>query len=246
MDILLSKLEEKLNQQTLAITASVTKSVMEALDEKIKTLTEENHVLKTKVTNLEQKLTNIDNEKRKNNLIFFGIEENGKTECELVDYIKELIIDAGVQINSQEINNVYRIGRPTNNKNRPVVVSFTTLWKKHTIMKNKAGLPTGTYIKEDFSKEILEQRKQLQSLVDEERKKGKIAFLKYNKIIIKTPSQQDKNRDKRKREESVSPKLATQKKSNKQQPITKEILKPGILNYIERGRSSSLSENPKN
>ncbi|CAG9793685.1 unnamed protein product [Diatraea saccharalis] len=250
--LLLEKLNEKLNQQTLVITTAVTNNVLEVLNEKLSGLMEENNVLKNKVTYLEQKLNIAEKEKRKNNLIFFGIQELGKTEIELVDYIKDLIEDAGVHLNSQEISNVQRIGRWTGKKNRPVVVSFSCLWKKHLVMKNKTNLPQDIYIKEDFPKEVLEKRRQLKIQADEERKKGNIAFIKYDKLVVKTHS--ETSRDKRKREESSSPNESQQKKTTTQtksapQPTktsTNTIAKPGILNYVERTRSASLSGLSKN
>lgn len=124
-----AKLDEKLNQQTLLLTTAVTNNVMEALNEKLSNIVEENNNLKKKITYLEQKLFIVEKDKRKNNLIFFGTHELDKTETELVDYIKELVVDAGVHLNSQEINNVQRTGRWTGNKNRPVVVSFSSIWK---------------------------------------------------------------------------------------------------------------------
>ncbi|CAF4857757.1 unnamed protein product [Pieris macdunnoughi] len=54
MQLLFSKLDEKLKQQTLTITTSVTKNVLEAMDEKIKTMMEENTMLKSKTTNFPQ------------------------------------------------------------------------------------------------------------------------------------------------------------------------------------------------
>lgn len=255
MEMLLAKLQEKLNQQTVTITKSVTENVLEALDEKIKHIVSENKALKSKVTELEQKINFMEKDKRKNNLIFFGTEEAGKSECELVDYVKEIISDMEIHIESSEINTVYRIGRWTSNSiNRPIVVSFTTTWKKHLIMKNKASLPSGIYIKEDFPKEVLEKRKQLQLQVVEEKKKGNLAFLKYDKLIIKTPSHQENNRDKRKREESSSPTESTQKKSNAQtrpareatKTCKKDVLKPSIFKYADCGRSAQTSEQSKN
>lgn len=256
MELLLLKLDEKLdkklNQQTKLITESVTKNVMEALDERIKIITEENTKLKSKVSTLEQKLNTIEKEKIKYNLVFFGIEEMGKSEVELVDYIKETVIETGTHLDSNEISNIYRIGKINNNKNRLVVVSITSIWKKHAILKNKANFPPGIYVKEDYSREVLEKRKQLQPQVEEERKKGNIAFLKYDRLIVKKPT--DKNRDKRRREESGSPNSSTKKKVSTKEnsrpslakTTTKEIIKPNILEYVERGRSSSLSETPKN
>lgn len=153
-------------------------------------------------------------------------------------------------MNSQEISNVFRLGRQTENKNRPVLVSITTQWKKHLILKNKANLPSGINVKEDFSKETLEKRKQLQPQVEEEKKKGNIAYIKFDKLIVIKPK--DNAREKRKRETSSSPNsspsLSLQKKGNNNETLrnpepslpktyAKEIIRPNILNYVERTRS---------
>lgn len=257
MQLLLAKLDEKLDQQTKLITTSVTQNVMEALDDRIKTLMEENKNLKTKVSQLEHQIKAYEKDKRKNNLIFFGIEECGKTEIELVDYIKETVIETGTYLDSHEISNIYRIGqKASNNKHRPVVVTFTTSWKKHVLLKNKAKLPTGIYIKEDFSKDVLEKRKLLQSQVEEEKKKGNIAYLKYDKMIVIQPK--DKNTAKRGRDDSEpkspspnssKPKKVTIRKNPTYQTgktTAKDIVRPGILNYVEPVRSSSPSGTSKN
>lgn len=259
MEILLAKLDEKLDHQTKIITTSVTQNVMAAFDVKLKAITEENAQLKNKINELELKLKFVDKDKRKNNLVFFGIEE-GKTttETELVDCIKDIIIEMGVHFEVYEINNVYRIGKKALDKNRPVVVSLTTTWKKHMILRNRSNLPEGINIKEDFPKEIIEKRKQLQPQVEEEKKKGNKAFIKYDKLIIKKTH--ENNREKRKREISGSPKTPSQKKVNAGDTVsklttmnnapsktaTKEITRPNILNYVERGSSASLSNLSKN
>lgn len=250
MELLLLKLDEKLNQQTKIITLSVTQNVMEALDEKLKIITEENARLKDKISTLEQKVEVMEREKRKYNLVFFGIEEIGKSEAELVDHLKDTIIETGTHLSSQEISNIYRIGKNKNVKNRPVVISVTSLWKKHMILKNRSQMPPGVYVEEDYPKEIIEKRKELRAQMEEERKKGNIAFLRYDKLIVKKSS--GINRDKRKREGHDSPNSSSQKKMDlKDNPVAtptkaKEILKPNILNYVERGRTASLSEIPKN
>lgn len=255
MDLFLLKLNEKLEKQAEVITHSVTENVMEALEDKMKPIIEENYILKNKVLELEQKLKAADRDKRKNNLVFFGLEEKGKSEGELVDYIKDLVVDMGVHLDSREISNVYRIGKQSEMKNRPVVVSITTLWKKHLILKNKRNLPTGINVKEDYSKEILEKRKQLQPQVEEEKKKGNIAYLHYDKLIVIKPK--DNNREKRKRETSDSPKTSTQKKVNTNKisnnPTsslpkagTKEITRPNILNFVNRAGSDPQLNASKN
>ncbi|CAG4938560.1 unnamed protein product [Colias eurytheme] len=254
LELFLLKIDEKLEKQAELITLSVTKNVMEVIDQKMKTIIEENNNLKTKISELEQKLKLAEKDKRKSNLVFFGIEEKGKSEKELVEEIGKIIEDMGVQICISEICNVYRIGHQIKNKNRPVVVTIASLWKKHLILINKPKLPPSINIKEDFPKEILEKRKQLQPLVEEEKKKGNIAYIKYDKLIVKKPKE---NREKRKRESSDSPK--TQKKSYtkesfknrtptqllpKTQP--RDIVRPNILNYVERARSDPQLNTSKN
>ena len=255
MELLLDKLDEKFKNQTELITHSVTKSVMEALDEKMKTIMEENTKLKNKISELELKLKRSEIDKRKNNLVFFGINENIKFETELVDFIKEIIVSMEVNMDSQEISKVYRIGQKTENKNRPVVATITTQWKKHLILKNKHNLPQGINIKEDYPKEILDKRKQLQPQVEEEIKKGNIAYIKYDKLIVKRPKE---NREKRKRETSDSPKAPSEKKINNKKALlnnpsptlpkthTRVTIRPNILNYMERASSDSQINISKN
>ncbi|KAH9645453.1 hypothetical protein HF086_008799 [Spodoptera exigua] len=252
MELLLRKLDEKLEKQANLITQSVTKNVTEAIDEKMNVIMEENKLLKNKVLELELKIKSLEREKRKNNLVFFGVEEIGKTERELVDYIKDTIEESGVQMNSQEISNIYRIGKQAENKNRPVVVSLTTQWKKHLILQNKSKFPSKIYVKEDYSKETLEKRKQLMSQLEEEKKKGNIAYLKHDKLIVKKPG--DNSRDKRRREPSDSPDQTTQfksdlaKKVNHPRPKMQKntIIRPNILNYVEKTRSDPCPNSPKN
>lgn len=253
MEILLTKINEKFDEQTITLTTSITKNVMEALDEKMKILMDENSNLKEKVTKLEQKITFLENEKRKKNLVFFGIEENGKTDFELVDFVRDLLVESGTHIDGQEISGIHRIGARSE-KNRPVIISLTTTWKKQIILRNKRNLPPNVYVKEDFPKDILEIRKQLQPKLVAERKNGNIAYIKYNKLIVKKPN--DVNREKRKRVTNGSPTTSSHKKSNtnidknipREQLLstTKETTKPNLFTQITRGRTASMSDLTKN
>ncbi|KAK9881247.1 hypothetical protein WA026_015365 [Henosepilachna vigintioctopunctata] len=229
MELLWAKLDDKLNHQTSTITTAVTTNVMEAINDKMDSIIQESKKLKTQMTKLEQKLDQMEIDKRKKNLVLSGVNEKG------------------LQLDSQEISNIYRIGAQTN-KNRPVVISLTTIWKKHLLLKNKSNLPHGIYIKEDYPKHILEIRKQLQLKVEEERKKGNLAYIKHDKLIVKQLN--DLGPEKRKREQIGSQNSPTHKRSNPNKTMissatnTKNAIKPNLLNYVARGRSSSLSELP--
>ncbi|GBP67286.1 hypothetical protein EVAR_43797_1 [Eumeta japonica] len=173
--LLLAKLEKKLNQQTFVKTTAVKSNVMEALNEKLSSSVKENNNLKKKGNLFRTKIKYRRKRETKHNLIYLGIQEMDKTETELVEYIKELIVGAGVHLDSQEINCVQRISRWTEKKNRPVVVSFSFIWQKRLIIKNKTNFLQGIYIKEDSPKEIFEKKRKLQVQVEEERKKGNFA-----------------------------------------------------------------------
>ncbi|KAK9884480.1 hypothetical protein WA026_007323 [Henosepilachna vigintioctopunctata] len=75
MEILWAKLEDKLNHQTLTITTAVTTNAMEAINDKMDPIIQENEKLKNQITKLEQKLDQMEIDERKKNLVFFGVDE---------------------------------------------------------------------------------------------------------------------------------------------------------------------------
>ncbi|XP_061725389.1 uncharacterized protein LOC133531275 [Cydia pomonella] len=97
------------------------------------------------------------------------------------------------------------------------------------------------YAAEDYPKEVLDRRRELYSKLEEEREKGKYAFIKYDKLVIKEGKP---GNEKRKREASSSPNVTEQPR--KQQSTTKTHR----LNAFDvmRNRCNSLStpNSPKN
>ncbi|KAK9887268.1 hypothetical protein WA026_021120 [Henosepilachna vigintioctopunctata] len=65
---------------------------------------------------------------------------------------------------------------------------------------------------EDYPKHILEIQKKLQPKVEEERKKGNLAYIKHDKLIVKQLN--DLGPEKRKREQIGSPNSPKHKRSN--------------------------------
>ncbi|XP_022827636.1 uncharacterized protein LOC111357251 [Spodoptera litura] len=199
---LFQMMKTELHQQTATITNAVTESIIHKIDEKLQTIVEENKYLKNEVQRLVQKVKYLDGQNRKNNLVLHGIKETENNPQELFDLIKETINFLDIDINIYETNSYKRIGkRQGGNKIRPILVSFTSFQKKLKILKNKTKMPKPTYITEDFSKETMEMRKNLQEKLKEEKLNGKDAFILNNKIIIKDTT----DAEKRKREASISP-----------------------------------------
>lgn len=236
LELLFDKITEKMAIQTKEITESVTKSIMKTLEEKMAVVLDENKELKNKVNTLENKIKYLEEEKRRNNLILFGVKESEQTGS-LIDYIRTVIErETNITIHPHEINNAYRLGakeKPV----RPLLVSFTSTWKKNQILRSKKNYTPGFYIKEDYSKEILEKRKTLIPELIQLRESGKIAYIKKDTLIVK--DKKEINDAKRKRDQIESPNKSPQQ-SVKLAP--KKINKTNIFNYVARSRSASVTE----
>lgn len=239
MELLLTRIKEQMAIQTENITESVTKKVSENINAKLKAIMEENKNLKTEVKLLQEKIKYMDNEKRRNNLLVFGAKENQHEN--LIDEVKKIIeTQTEAKVENYEINKAYRLGVRGKNT-RPILVSFTTSWKRDEVMRKNSKSTSDIYFKEDLSKETLEKRRELIPKLKEEREKGKIAYIRGDKLIIREP--REDSRDKRKRNSLESPST-----SPNQEPVSapKKIIKTNIFDYMARGRSASLSEKSKN
>ena len=206
--LLFDKMKIELSKQTISITESITNTIMEKIEEKLQPIVKENEKLKANVRKLEEEVEQLKREKKNNNLVLFGVKEEEKSFTQLLEKIKKIFKeDLDINIEEREINKMFRLGKinSENKKPRPILLSLVSEMKKGEIMKNKKNLKD-IYINDDFSKETLEKRKELLPKLEEERKKGNIAYFKHDKLIIK------ENKDKRKRELSSSPQTNAQPK----------------------------------
>ncbi|GBP11665.1 hypothetical protein EVAR_77788_1 [Eumeta japonica] len=103
-------------------------------------------------------------------------------------------------------------------------------------MKTKKGLKN-IYVTEDFPKEVLAKRKALQEKLKEEMKKGKIVFLKYDKLVVK---ENESTKEKRKRETSSSPHSSDLQLKNQQTSMPFKVNRTNAFDLM-RNRSNSLS-----
>lgn len=188
----LHKIQRDIDEQKSAITKtgkdvteSVTKNINKILDEKFKSLEQNQEELKEKIENQEQRLHYLEKQARQRNIVFFGIAESEKSYSNL-EQIVTAFIDRyfSIQLTCNEIQEARRIGKKSE-KPRPITVTFTTLGRKIMIMKQKKALNnTSYYINEDYPKYVLEKRKELQEQVKIEKEKGNKAIIRYDKIII--------------------------------------------------------------
>lgn len=105
--ILFNNMKIEMQKQTAELKESITNTVMETLDEKLKPIIAENKDLKTKLVNLEKKMEYLRREKTQNNLIIFGLREE-----ELIKEVKKIFnYYFNFNIGDFEINNINRIGK---------------------------------------------------------------------------------------------------------------------------------------
>lgn len=233
--LLFDKMKLELAQQTTLITESITNTIMEKMEEKLQPLIIENKNLKTEVCELKEEVEYLKREKKTNNIVLFGLKEGENSFTQLLEKVKKAFKeDLDIDIEGWEVNKMYRLGKINKeDKPRPILISFVCAWKKSEIMKNKMKLK-GLHVKNDFSKETMEKRKELLPRLEEERKKGNIAYLKHDKLVIK----ENQTIEKRKRELSLSPQTNAQPK--KQQVWTPKDNRTNAFDLM-RNRSNSLS-----
>jgi hypothetical protein len=124
-------------------------------------------------------------EKEKNNIIIFGLQERGdETYFETLDMIVKLRGDKmGVEISKENIEYLTRLGRRRGE--RPILIKFTTLFKKHEVLRNKRNL-SGTKIRvdEDLSMEDRKIRRELIPYLKVAKKCGHKAFLRKHALMV--------------------------------------------------------------
>ncbi|XP_063376015.1 uncharacterized protein LOC134663551 [Cydia fagiglandana] len=136
-----------------------------------------------KIKHLENKISLVENRERQRNIIFHGvIAENWEKEEKVIEIVNEVM---GITLERNEIQFSRRLGK--SNKS-PILINLSSQWKRNKILKNKRTLKqknTEVYVTEDFPKEVLEERKKLREQLDEEKKKGNVAYIRYDKLIVK-------------------------------------------------------------
>jgi len=140
------------------------------------------------LVSLRDKVDDLENRSRRNNLCFEGIEESGRHETwdESEKIIKDLINDK-LELNADEIQieRAHRVGKPKGHKSRTIIAKFLNYKDREQILKSRRQLKgTSITIREDYSDLVAEKRKNLVPQMLEARRNGKIAYLRHDKLIV--------------------------------------------------------------
>ncbi|KAJ2948734.1 hypothetical protein O0L34_g7994 [Tuta absoluta] len=172
----------EMERQAVIITRNINTAINDELDDILKQLKE----CQTKIETLEEKVTSLEREKRNHNLVFHGIPETSGEKAETIMEIVKNELKVNIKI--EDIDTVRKMGR---NDKAPLIIRLTSLKKKQEILRNKKKLKGKSIsITEDYPKEVLEERKALREKMEAERKEGKYAIIKYNKLIVVVHNQQ--------------------------------------------------------
>lgn len=99
------------------------RKIIEKQNENIRRL--EGRVLKLETENetLREKFEVIQRERKRNNIVIFGVDEN--KNIPLVDIVKGLFSDKlNLNIENTDFKNIYRIGKVHNNNKKPIVIEI--------------------------------------------------------------------------------------------------------------------------
>lgn len=190
-----NKMEEKSDDLATITTMFTTiTNTLQTMDNKLEKLIaendqikQENRKLKEIVEKQENKIAALERETRRKNLIIKGVPDDGKENWEeTIKTTMKIIEKIGVNVTKEaDIDEAKRVGRYRRNGQRPILLKLTTGNKKAEILsKSKELKGSNMWIDEDYTKEILEERKTLIIQLKDARKKGYRAQLKYNKLII--------------------------------------------------------------
>jgi hypothetical protein len=132
----------------------------------------------------EEKLRHSDEERKKNNIIIFGLQERGdESYLETLDTVVKFLGEKmKIELSRENINYVTRLGRRRGE--RPILIKFT-VFKKLEVWKNKRNL-IGSKIRvdENLSVEDRKVRKELIPFLKDAKKWGHKAFLRKHALIV--------------------------------------------------------------
>lgn len=250
----------KQKQDMKEMEQNIKESIKNHIDEKFNLIEAKTKQLETKIEQQQKTIEFLDRQRRRKNVIFFGIEEKEKGYESLLSIVLD-IINNKMEINCQkwEIENVNRMGK-NSGKVRPVAVTITTTSRKLELLKKKKMLHnTNIYLNEDFTPSVLQKRKELQEDLKRERESGKRVVLRYDKIVTLKTRQPEPHtpaeRNTTKRFMSASPDEVKTgnttysneggtkqvSKKNKSQTIT-NFLRPSQLNPSNRTIHSEVNQ----
>ena len=160
---------------------------------------EDINLIEQKHQQLEEKISELEDRSKLNNLRFSGFTEKaeGAETCEESENLIGDFIEENLEMESKDITieRARRTGSKINGKKRPIIVKFLNHKDKDAILnqyRQKQLWKDNIYINEDYSERTAEVRKQLFEQAKEIRQSGKSAKVVYKKFVVSRINNQHK------------------------------------------------------
>ena len=182
--------EESSNKEKLAEIESRIMSINEDITNLHKKPIQTNNM-----TDIVDKINDLENRSRRNNLRFNGVIESGDESWEETERkIRSVIEDKlDIKLGKNDIERAHRIGdlKYAQEKNRPrtAIAKFNNYKLREDIFKQAAikelGSTSKIYINEDYSESTMKKRSELVDKLKEIRKAGNYAVIRYDKLVTR-------------------------------------------------------------
>nr|XP_050040749.1 uncharacterized protein LOC126537679 [Dermacentor andersoni] len=137
------------------------------------------------ISDIEARIDDAENRARRNNLVFFGIPDPSASAsaAQAEEEIIRLCADQlNITVHPEAIERAHRLGRHSDNRNRPIIVKFLFYKTKEKILSNGRKLKGTNYsIREDYSRTVQNARKHLLAFA---RTKSAAFSLRYKTLLI--------------------------------------------------------------
>ena len=133
----------------------------------------------------------LENQSRRNNLRVDGVKKKPgetweDTEAALRQIIQRELKLPAEQVDTLKIERAHRTGATTAQRDRTIVVKFSSFKERDAIIREARTVkPRGVYVNEDYSQRVITRRKELLPQMREARERGKVAYLSFDKLIVK-------------------------------------------------------------
>lgn len=163
-----------------------TKLRMEKIETEISSIGDNINSYKEEAKKNKARIGNIDTQIRKNNLIFYGVDEATGSDTNLETLIISKLKEAlNIQLAETDIGRVYRIGKIKDNNSRPIKIEFIAGKKRDELFKAKSLLANNSLsIAEDLPIEIRRERKQFYEIAKKLKEKGKTVYVNNKGLMI--------------------------------------------------------------
>lgn len=96
------------------------------------------------------------------------------------------LLSEKMDLPAMSIERAHRVGRPSADRPRNIVVSFNRLADRETTMRSSRKLKgSGIYINDDLCAASQQKKKEQMPMLREARARGKIAYFKHTRLIIR-------------------------------------------------------------